>query len=89
MYTNQIEELNESTGLGWELHQPRHMGKYSGPNTFGKTGFTGTLCVCDPDKGVAYTILTNRIFPERPADSSAINAFRAEIGDIILGPHSS
>ena len=84
--TNQISELADCTGLGWELYQPRYMGKYSGKHTFGKTGFTGTLCVVDRERGVAYVILSNRTFPQRPADSSAINQFRADIGDIILAP---
>lgn len=84
MTTNQIPELNESTGLGWELNQPRYMGKYCGPHTFGKTGFTGTLCVCDIEKEVAYVILSNRTFPKRSPDSSAINTFRADIGEMVL-----
>lgn len=84
MGTNQISEINESTGLGWELNQPRYMGEYCTPHTFGKTGFTGTLCICDVGKGIAYVILSNRIFPNRPADSAAINAFRKAVGEIIL-----
>lgn len=83
MHTNQIEELGDYTGLGWELYQPRYMGKNSTPHTFGKTGFTGCLCICDINKGVAYVILSNRIYPKRPKDSTAINAFRASIGDIV------
>ena len=86
MHTNQIPELDDFTGLGWELNQPRYMGKYCTPNTFGKTGFTGTLCICDIEKGIAYVILSNRIFPKRPADSSAINGFRKKIGEIVLKP---
>lgn len=84
--TNQIAELNDFTGLGWELNQPRYMGNYCTPHTFGKTGFTGTLAICDVEKGVAYVILSNRIFPKRPTDSAAINAFRKVIGEIILKP---
>jgi CubicO group peptidase (beta-lactamase class C family) len=84
MGTNQIPELNDCTGLGWELNQPRFMGSKCGEHTFGKTGFTGTLCICDVEKGVAYVILSNRIYPKRPADSSAINAVRADLGEIIL-----
>jgi CubicO group peptidase (beta-lactamase class C family) len=84
MYANQISELGETTGLGWELYQPRYMGQYATPNTFGKTGFTGTLFVCDMNKGVGYVILSNRIFPKRPMDSMAINTFRKRIGEILL-----
>jgi CubicO group peptidase (beta-lactamase class C family) len=83
--TNQIPELGDYTGLGWELNQPRYMGKHCTERTFGKTGFTGTLCVCDIEKEIAYVILSNRIYPKRSEDSSAINSFRADIGDIILG----
>ena len=85
MGTNQIPNLSDFTGLGWELNQPRFMGKYCTPRTFGKTGFTGTLCVCDIKKGVVYVILSNRTFPKRPTDSIAINSFRGDIGDIIFG----
>ncbi len=84
METNQIPELGDFTGLGWELNQLRYMGDHCTPRTFGKTGFTGTLCVCDREKGVAYVILSNRTFPKRPTDSMAINAFRKKIGEIIL-----
>jgi CubicO group peptidase (beta-lactamase class C family) len=84
MGTNQISELNDFTGLGWELNQERYMGQYCSPHTFGKTGFTGTLCVCDVEKGIVYVILSNRTFPKRSKDSSAINAFRKKIGEIIL-----
>ena len=85
MYTNQITELADFTGLGWELNQPRYMGSNCTELTFGKTGFTGTVCVGDVEKGIAYVILSNRIFPQRPADSSAINQFRAAIGELVLG----
>ena len=84
MGSNQIPELDDFTGLGFELNQPRFMGKYAGEHTFGKTGFTGTLCVVDVEKEVAYIILSNRIYPHRPDNSEAINAFRAKIGEIIL-----
>lgn len=86
MGTNQIAELNDFNGLGWELNQPRFMGNYCANNTFGKTGFTGTLCICDLRRGIAYVILSNRIFPNRPADSVAINSFRKVISEIILKP---
>lgn len=84
MRMNQIAHLNESTGLGWELNQPHFMGKYAGAHTFGKTGFTGTSIVCDIERGIGFVILSNRTFPKRSADSSAINSFRADIADVVL-----
>ncbi len=84
MHTNQIADIGEVTGLGFELNQPRYMGDYCTEDTFGKTGFTGTLIICDIKKEVAYVILSNRIYPQRPKDSAAINTFRKKIGEIIL-----
>lgn len=84
MRTDQIPELDDITGLGWELGQPRFMGDYANAQTFGKTGFTGTLCVCDIQKGIAYVVLSNCVFPKRPFDSAAINTFRKNIGNIFL-----
>jgi len=77
------------SGLGWQLDQPWFMGEHCREHTFGKTGFTGTSVVCDPDKDIAFVILSNRTYPQRPVDAasltSAINRFRADIGSIVLG----
>jgi CubicO group peptidase (beta-lactamase class C family) len=72
-------------GLGWQTHGSPFMGKGSGRRTFGKTGFTGTSCLIDPDKGVALVILSNRTYPTRPQNNDAINAFRTDIADIVFG----
>lgn len=82
--TNQIAALGDSTGLGWELNQPRFMGRHRSPHTFGKTGFTGTSIVCDIERDIAFVMLTNRTFPKRPPDDTAINTFRNDIADIFL-----
>lgn len=81
MSTNQIPELNMKTGLGWQIGE---WGRYAGPHTFGKTGFTGTVVVCDVEKGVAFTILSNRTYPKRPQNNEAIKVFRNDIADIVL-----
>jgi len=68
-------------GLGWQTEgmflgsQPR--------NRFGKTGFTGTSIVCDYERGEGFVILSNRTYPKRPPDGSAMNAVRSDIADII------
>jgi len=82
--TNQISNLRESAGLGWELNQPHYMGSHCGPNTFGKTGFTGCVIVCDIKKQIAFSILSNYTYPYRKSDKDLINRFRREIADIIF-----
>lgn len=78
-------------GLGWEVYPTtggasrEWMGEKRSPQTFGKTGFTGTSILCDVGKGIGLVILSNRTYPHRPPDNSAINAFRKDIADIVFG----
>ncbi|MEK7156913.1 MAG: serine hydrolase domain-containing protein [Patescibacteria group bacterium] len=83
MSTNQISELGVRAGLGWQLQQP-WMGHSAGEHTFGKTGFTGTSVCVDIERGIGWVILSNRTFPKRPKDDSAIYTFRTDIADIVL-----
>lgn len=80
---NHIEGIGE-TGLGFELHQPHFMGRTCLPHTFGKTGFVGTSIVLDRERTRALVILSNRTYPHRPPDTSAINLFRASACDIVF-----
>lgn len=82
--TNQIPHLGLFAGLGWELNQGHFMGVHRSPTTFGKTGFTGCSVVCDVKREISIVILSNRTFPRRPADLSAINSFRSAVCDIVF-----
>lgn len=84
MQTNQLAEIGVSAGLGWELNQPQFMGSHSTLQTFGKTGFTGCVCVVDIPRGVAFVILSNYTYPRRKADASAINALRRDIANCVF-----
>jgi CubicO group peptidase (beta-lactamase class C family) len=79
---------NAKKGLGWTTNQEFFMGKFTSVHAFGKTGFTGTSIVADPEKKTTLVILSNRTFPTRPSDpislTSAINTFRREIADIVF-----
>ncbi|MDD4988956.1 MAG: serine hydrolase [Candidatus Pacebacteria bacterium] len=85
MHTNMmLGASGDPVGLGWNIYNPLYMGKKASSEVFGKTGFTGTLVLTDPVKGIGFTLLSNRTFPKRPKDSSAINAVRGDIADIIF-----
>ncbi len=84
MSSNQLSSINESGGLGWELNQPRFMGNHSA-TTFGKTGFTGCLVLCDIKKGIGMAMLSNTIYPRRKPDATAINEVRRDIANILFG----
>ncbi len=72
-------------GLGWDVNTQNFMGVHAHPKMFGKTGFTGTSIIVDVETRSALVILSNRTYPQRPADDMAINAFRRDIADIIYG----
>lgn len=85
MYQNQCAYLpGQSTGLGWELNQLETMGKFSDPQIFGKTGFTGCSLAINPSKNAGYILLSNHIFPKRRENRSCINQIRRSIAAIVL-----
>lgn len=84
MFTNQLEALGESAGLGWELNQQFFMGGKALEHTFGKTGFTGCVVVGDIDKKIAYCLLSNAVHPKRDANRDPLNQVRRDIAELIL-----
>ncbi len=85
MHTNQLEDIGVYQGLGWELYQPRYMGQHCTKETFGKTGFTGCVVMCDTSYGVGIVMLSNTTYPRRRPlreHVALINAVRRDITDI-------
>jgi CubicO group peptidase (beta-lactamase class C family) len=70
---------------GWE----RRFEGWSGgmacsDETIGHTGFTGNGVWVDFERGLAWTLLTNRVHPTRHFDSG-IFVLRPETGDAVVG----
>jgi len=69
--------------LGWER---RHAGWKGGslcsPRTIGHLGFTGTGLWIDLDRGIAWTLLTNRVHPSREVETG-IQDLRLAVGNRI------
>ena len=69
---------------GWEIRFPGWSGGQAcSPATIGHTGFTGTGLWIDFDRGLAWTLLTNRVHPTRHADSG-IFELRPATGDAVI-----
>ncbi|KMQ51000.1 Beta-lactamase [Chitinispirillum alkaliphilum] len=84
MQTNQLSGTKgKKTGLGWELDQ-EYMGRKRGSQTFGKTGFTGTVIVCDLPRQVSFVLLSNFTWPSRKKDRSQINRIRSQVSDLVF-----
>ena len=69
---------------GWERRFPGwHGGDSCSSAAIGHTGFTGTGLWVDFDRGVAWTLLTNRVHPTRHRDSG-ITELRRATGDAVM-----
>lgn len=69
---------------GWErAFAGWHGGDACSADTVGHTGFTGTGLWIDFERGLAWTLLTNRVHPTRQADSG-IAALRPTVGERII-----
>ena len=70
--------------LGWEVRHPGWSGgEACSPGTIGHTGFTGTGLWIDFDRGLAWTLLTNRVHPTRHVDSG-IAELRHATGETLI-----
>jgi CubicO group peptidase (beta-lactamase class C family) len=67
----QFPENDNRRALGFDKPNLKYTGvnnntaKGAGPNSFGHTGFTGTFTWMDPDTGLLYIFLSNRVTPTR------------------------
>ncbi|MGA9581721.1 MAG: serine hydrolase [Allosphingosinicella sp.] len=69
---------------GWEIRfDGWHGGDNCSPGTIGHTGFTGTGLWIDFERGVAWTLLTNRVHPTRHRESG-IAQLRRATGDAVV-----
>ena len=69
--------------LGWEARHPGWPGgDLCSDATIGHTGFTGTGLWVDFARGVAWSLLTNRVHPTRHRETG-IHELRRRIGDLI------
>jgi CubicO group peptidase (beta-lactamase class C family) len=83
MFANQIEHLDASTGLGWELNQPHYMGAEA-PHIAGKTGFTGCVIMCHTKRSLGLVLLSNTTYPHRHQNRERINEVRRDVADLVF-----
>jgi len=77
------ERQSATRTLGWEArHDGWSGGDACSDETIGHTGFTGTGLWVDFGRGIAWTLLTNRVHPTRHRDTG-IEALRRQVGDLI------
>ena len=74
-------------GLGFDKPQlnpeVKASSKYATPNSFGHSGFTGTYTWADPDTGILYVFLSNRVYPTMANNKLGEKNIRTNILDLI------
>jgi len=79
------ERQSATRTLGWMArHDGWPGGDLCSDETIGHTGFTGTGLWIDFARGIAWTLLTNRVHPTRHRDTG-IEVLRRQVGDLICG----
>ncbi|BDX39548.1 beta-N-acetylglucosaminidase [Tenuifilaceae bacterium CYCD] len=62
--------------------EPSPAGDLASPKSFGHTGFTGTVVWADPETGLIYIFLSNRVYPDANNTKLAGMNIRTKIHDI-------
>ena len=76
--------VHEHRTCGWERRfEGWHGGDACSDETIGHTGFTGTGLWVDFERGLAWTLLTNRVHPTRHRESGILELRRAT-GDAVI-----
>ncbi|WP_407572464.1 serine hydrolase domain-containing protein [Deinococcus altitudinis] len=74
-----------SRALGWERRHPGWSGgSLCSPGTLGHTGFTGTGCWIDFERGLAWVLLTNSVHPSRHTRQN-LQPLRRALGNVVSG----
>jgi CubicO group peptidase (beta-lactamase class C family) len=77
--------IHEHRTCGWEARfEGWHGGDACSGETIGHTGFTGTGLWVDFERGLAWTLLTNRVHPTRHRETGILELRRAT-GDAVIG----
>ncbi len=57
--------------------------------SFGHTGFTGTMAWADPEQGVVYIFLSNRVYPDATENKLANMGIRTKVQEVVHGAVAS
>ena len=76
---------NHRRALGWDKPSTsvENASKYASDQSFGHSGFTGTLVWADPKYDMVYIFLSNRIYPDAQNYKLIENNTRTKIHDIM------
>ncbi len=84
--TVMMEPQTDTRALGWQIrHSNWSGGGLCSAKTIGHTGFTGTGVWIDPERGITWALLANRVHPTRHTDVRKFHQFRQRLGNLVQG----
>jgi beta-N-acetylhexosaminidase len=80
--------VNSRRGIGFDKPEPNRrkvnpVSDYASGKTFGHSGFTGTQMWADPQNGIVYVFLSNRVYPTADNKKLVSMSVRSKIMDVI------
>jgi CubicO group peptidase (beta-lactamase class C family) len=79
-----LEKQTDTRALGWQIRHPNWSGGgLCSAKTIGHTGFTGTGVWIDPEHGITWALLANRVHPTRHTEVRKFHHFRQRIGNLV------
>jgi len=84
-------ELGNRRGLGFDKPLIAYdsiktsVARLSSPNSYGHSGYTGTMVWADPDNGLLFIFLSNRVYPTRENGKIYQMNIRPRIHDLVYG----
>ncbi len=80
--------MDSRRGIGFDKPEPNSrkvnpVSDYASHKTFGHSGFTGTQMWADPENGIVYVFLSNRVYPTADNKKLVSMSVRSEIMDAI------
>ncbi|WP_266368202.1 glycoside hydrolase family 3 N-terminal domain-containing protein [Tellurirhabdus rosea] len=82
----QFPERGSRRGLGFDKPTFKFSGnaaRSASARSFGHSGFTGTFTWADPDYGINYVILTNRVYPTRNNNKVSELNIRTNVNEVL------
>jgi beta-N-acetylhexosaminidase len=86
-FFSRLYDESHHRGLGWDKAPADGNSSYVSPqasvNSFGHTGFTGTMVWVDPEEDLLFIFLSNRVNPDSENTSITTQRTRRKIQDIV------
>lgn len=84
LFSQKHTEALGNRGLGWNKPtDDANVSEFASPESYGHTGFTGTVAWVDPKHDLIFVFLSNRVYPSSDNNKIIKNKTRKKIHDVV------